>query len=716
MAGPQRHTLLRGGARSGKTFLFVRGIVIRALRAFSRHAILRFRFNAVRSSVWLDTFPKVMRDCFGGVPFQEARQDGFVVFPSTKSEVWFGGLDEKERVEKILGMEFCIAPEVKVLAADLRWIKASDIVVGQELIAFPENLDGHQKLERSVVTQANTITAPRYRVTTTRGTIVVSEDHRFVSLFDDRRTRNWRYLSWKHASGLKVGDHLRFACKPWQVEDSYESRWLAGILDGEGWLSGGQLGVAQNPGIVLDRIGSLLASMQISFRNHANAKCQCRTLMPASLWGSMKLLGMIRPVRLMEKAADLWEGRRGFATHGQASGYGTGRRANERGHHVATVLSIEKLPPGPVVAIGTSTRTMITDGFLSHNCTIFFNECSQIPFSSVEVALTRLAQKTELKNRACYDLNPVNTAHWTHRMFIEKKTADGREKLVDPDNYATMRINPEDNAANLDPGFLRYLDGLSSRQRKRFRDGEYSSEVEGQLWTLESFSRIEPANVPHLRRIVVAIDPSGCEGAEDYRSDEIGIVVAGRGVDDQLYILADRSGRYSPEKWGRIAVDSYREFHADRIVGEKNFGGAMVESVIRNVDRNVPFLAVTASRGKAVRADPVSVIYEQHKAHHAGTFAELEDQLCNFSTSGYLGDRSPDHADALVWAATDLFELTDGFFGYAESLARGAREKKANRAVVPVPKVGDCIGCPEGKNGKHFLACGLHPSKQESAA
>src|SRR5829696_6466703 len=106
LAGPQKHTLLRGGSRSGKTFVLVRAIVLRALwGAGSRHAILRFRGNAARASIWLDTFPKVMRLCFPGVSWKPHKQDGYIALPNG-SEVWIGGLDDHERVEKILGMEF----------------------------------------------------------------------------------------------------------------------------------------------------------------------------------------------------------------------------------------------------------------------------------------------------------------------------------------------------------------------------------------------------------------------------------------------------------------------------------------------------------------------------------------------------------------------------------------------------------------------------------
>jgi len=154
------------------------------------------------------------------------------------------------------------------------------------------------------------------------------------------------------------------------------------------------------------------------------------------------------------------------------------------------------------------------------------------------------------------------------------------------------------------------------------------------------------------------VDPSGASGPEDYRSDEIGIIAAGRGVDDHAYVKADNSLRASPEVWGRIAVDTYNEHEADLIVAERNFGGEMVAAVIRAVDPHVPVKLVTASRGKVVRAEPVAALYEKDKIHHVGRFPRFEDQLTNFTTAGYVGDKSPDRADAGVWGLTELMLKT----------------------------------------------------------
>jgi phage terminase large subunit-like protein len=130
--------------------------------------------------------------------------------------------------------------------------------------------------------------------------------------------------------------------------------------------------------------------------------------------------------------------------------------------------------------------------------------------------------------------------------------------------------------------------------------------------------------------------------------------VAGLGVDGRGYVLADRSCKLSPDGWGRRAVDAYHEFKADRIIAERNFGGAMVEHVIKTVDRTAAYREVTASRGKIARAEPVASLYEQGKVSHVGALPDLEDQLCMMAGDGYAGEGSPDRADALVWALTEL--------------------------------------------------------------
>jgi predicted phage terminase large subunit-like protein len=159
-------------------------------------------------------------------------------------------------------------------------------------------------------------------------------------------------------------------------------------------------------------------------------------------------------------------------------------------------------------------------------------------------------------------------------------------------------------------------------------------------------------SVPELRRVVVAVDPSGTKG--DDNGDDIGIVVAAKGQDGRLYVLEDATCQESPDAWARRVSGCFQRWHGDRVVAEKNFGGAMVEAVLRTAAKNLPVKMVTASRGKIVRAEPVAALYEQQKVSHCGAFDALEDQLCEMTGAGYVGEGSPDRADALVWALTEL--------------------------------------------------------------
>ena len=439
-AGPQRHTLLVGGSRSGKTSLFVSNILVRAGRApGSRHAILREHGNAARSSISLDTLPKVTRLRFPGLELTEHRQDGYFSLPND-SEIWVGGLDEKDRVDKILGKEYA---------------------------------------------------------------------------------------------------------------------------------------------------------------------------------------------------------------------------------------------------------------------TVFVNECSQVSYHTILTVQTRLAQVVSasdgraLPQRAYYDLNPVGKAHWSNILFGDKRDPLTRHPLPDPENYARMFLNPEANAANLTKDYIRSLANLPERQRKRFYEGVYVDELDDALWTYELLEQVrldvdeevaDPLErvarafpLDRRRRCVVACDPSGASAPSDDQRDEIGIVVACLGDDGHGYVLADRSLRDSPAVWGRAVVKAYHDFGADTIVAEQNFGGEMVRAVILAADPEVGVKVMTASRGKSVRAEPVAALYEKRLVHHVGRLGVLEDQLAAFTTSGYRGEGSPDHADALVWAITELM-LGSGAQGWIEYYSRlAAAQAESNR-------------------------------------
>jgi len=399
LGGPAKHIMLYGGSRSGKTFILLRAIAIRALSVpGSRHLIVRFRFNHAKQSIWYDTFPKMMGLCFPDVKYIDNKSDWYIRFQNG-SEIWLGGLDEKERTEKILGNEYA---------------------------------------------------------------------------------------------------------------------------------------------------------------------------------------------------------------------------------------------------------------------TIYFNEVSQIAYDAVLTALTRLAQKTEARNKVYYDCNPPNKRHWTYAMFIEKVNPDSRETLT-AGIVGSMMMNPSDNEQNLPDDYISsILDNLPHKKRQRFRDGVFIDDNERALWTRPIIDpyRISRDKLPALQKIYVAIDPAMTAKES---SDDTGIVIVGKGSampgmkrpeTDHYYVLDDYTMKGSPLEWGRAAVSGYTQYKADRIVGETNNGGDLVEANLRNIDNTISYIGVHASRGKMVRAEPIASLYEQGLVHHVGEFPELEDEMCNHEFTPQ--EDSPNRLDALVWAISAM--------------------------------------------------------------
>lgn len=317
---------------------------------------------------------------------------------------------------------------------------------------------------------------------------------------------------------------------------------------------------------------------------------------------------------------------------------------------------------------------------------LYFNEVSQIPWGSYTTAMTRLAQTAKLtgggtlRQKAYLDCNPPPETHWVNRLFIEKRDPDTKRPLADPAAYATVMINPEDNRENLDPAFLESLRNLPERQRKRFYLGQFGDAGEAALWTSELLDQqriLDASKLPEFARIVVAIDPSGADDIEDTGADEIGIVVAGLGENGAAYILEDLTMRGSPGEWGAAATAAYDRHGANTIVGESNFGGAMVRHVIQTAKPGVPYKEVTASRGKHIRAEPVSALFESRKVWMVGRFPELEDEMTAMTTAGYTGTKSPNRLDAMVWAVSELFP----------GIIRQAKREDGGLARPMVPKV-----------------------------
>lgn len=226
-----------------------------------------------------------------------------------------------------------------------------------------------------------------------------------------------------------------------------------------------------------------------------------------------------------------------------------------------------------------------------------------------------------------------------------------RELIAEPGTVVTRGTSYE-NRDNLAPQFFAHI--VQKYQGTRLGRQELEAEIlddnPGALFHQQHIDEARVARAPELQRVIVAVDPA-VTANED--SDETGILVCGCDgkYPANFYVLDDLSLIASPDAWGRKAVTAYHARRADRIVAETNQGGLMVESVIRNVDPNVSYKAVTATRGKVLRAEPIAALYEQQRVHHVGTFADLETQMTEWCADS---SESPDRLDALVWALTEL--------------------------------------------------------------
>lgn len=210
-----------------------------------------------------------------------------------------------------------------------------------------------------------------------------------------------------------------------------------------------------------------------------------------------------------------------------------------------------------------------------------------------------------------------------------------------------------ENRANLAEPFFREIvskyEGTTLGQQELY--AQILSEASGALWTRAMIDAARVATPPTLRRVVVGIDPAAKSKREH---NETGIIAAGLGVDGHAYVLQDGSGRLKPDAWAKRAVAMYHDLEADRVIGEDNNGGEMVEHTIHTVDDMVAVSRVTATRGKATRAEPIQALYQRGMVHHVGTFGELEDQMCTWVPYDDGGQESPDRLDAMVWAVWHL--------------------------------------------------------------
>jgi PBSX family phage terminase large subunit len=300
---------------------------------------------------------------------------------------------------------------------------------------------------------------------------------------------------------------------------------------------------------------------------------------------------------------------------------------------------------------GTDDKERIEKILGNEYATIFINEASQIPYETYETLKTRLNPPKGVPPKFIIDYNPPSKKHWGYRIFHEQKNPETDAPLRHQERYGYLRMNPVDNTENLNESYLETLESLGEKRRRRFYLGEYSDDTEGALWKRDWIIRHRVESVSDLTRVVVAVDPA-VTGNET--SDDTGIIVVGsKTVDgkEHYYVMDDFTYHGDVTGWGQSVIDAYRRHSADLVVAETNQGGDLVEMNIRNYDRSIRFKKVTATRGKALRAEPVANLYDMGLVHHVGNFLELEDELCMWTPED---KESPNRLDALVWGITYL--------------------------------------------------------------
>lgn len=225
------------------------------------------------------------------------------------------------------------------------------------------------------------------------------------------------------------------------------------------------------------------------------------------------------------------------------------------------------------------------------------------------------------------------------------------KELAKRSDTQIIKGNTFDNIDNLAPSAIAMLkeryEGTRIGRQELY--AEILEDVEGALFNGQLIEEGRVRDVPELERIVVAVDPAV---TANENSDETGIIVAGRTSDNHFYILQDASQTTSPDVWVKKAIELYNRYECDRIVAEVNNGGDLIERLLRTQDSTVPYTSVRATRGKQVRAEPISALYEQNRVHHVGYFKDLEEQMCQFTGNNVKSH--DDRVDALVWAITSL--------------------------------------------------------------
>ncbi|MGK2911238.1 MAG: phage terminase large subunit [Sphingobium sp.] len=322
-----------------------------------------------------------------------------------------------------------------------------------------------------------------------------------------------------------------------------------------------------------------------------------------------------------------------------------------------TEMSIE-LPNGSIFFFAGLDSSNITRIMGDKFATIWMNECDEFTYDDVMKLKSRLRDVKQtisgkqLPLKMFFDLNPDAKDHFTYRVWVDKINPDRNLPLRKPEDYDSFQMNVSATDTHLGADYLQdQLEG-SDAHIQRYVHGYWRDEREHSMFKPSTVNANRVQEAPDLKRIVVAIDPAA---SSHEKSDETGIIVAGQCFDGHYYILDDFSLKAQPEGWAEAASDAYRKWSADAVIAERNNGGDMVTSTLRLVAPHLPVKTVWASRGKIVRAEPISALYASNKVHHVGEFSDLEQQMYRFHTDfSRSKDGSPDRLDALVWALSEL--------------------------------------------------------------
>jgi len=297
---------------------------------------------------------------------------------------------------------------------------------------------------------------------------------------------------------------------------------------------------------------------------------------------------------------------------------------------------------------GTDDKERVEKVLGNEYATIHINEAVQIDYNTYEMLRTRLNPPQGVPARLFIDYNPSSKKHWGYQMFHLGLKPNTKMAIAHKDNYAFIKMNPADNMNNLSESYLETLNELSEKQKRRFLYGEYTDDTEGALWKREWIDKTRLIEAPDMHKIVVAVDPAV---SNTETSDDTGIIVCGVGLNGEYYVLDDETYHGDVTGWGSTVSKEYEKWQADRVVAESNQGGDLVKMNIRNYNRNIPITMVRATRGKALRAEPIADLYDRGLVHHVGYFSELEDELCTWTP---LEKVSPNRLDAVVWGLTYL--------------------------------------------------------------